>query len=86
MGGFNVVKPDKRHRVIVVAETRGPRSASQQRAFREALKRLFAEHASVMLPPRTYIQRRAFKDALTKLLATSLTPEKAKKARSKAKR
>jgi hypothetical protein len=86
MGGFSAIKPYGRHRVIVVAETRGPRSASEQRTFKEAIKRLFEEHASVMLPPKTSAQRRAFKDALTKLLATELTPEKAKKTRRKARR
>ncbi len=86
MGGFNAVKPSQRHRVIIVAETRGPRSAPQQRAFREAVKRLFAEHASVMLPPKTYVQRRAFKDAVAKLLATHLVAERSTAKKRKRKR
>jgi tyrosyl-tRNA synthetase len=86
MGIFVGVKPHKRHRVVVVAETRGPRSAKQQRAFREAIKRLFEENASVMLPPKNAVQRRAFKEALTTLLATNLAPERARAKRTKPKR
>jgi hypothetical protein len=85
MGGFSAVKPYHRHRVVMVAETRGPRSGAQQRAFREAIKRLFEEHASVMLPPKNYKQHRAFKEALVKLLATNLAPERAKAKRTRPK-
>jgi hypothetical protein len=86
MGGFIAVKPYKRHRVVVLAETHGPRSTTQQQAFREALKRLLQKHASVMLPPKTYKQHNAFKKAVKSLLATNLVPEKAKAKKSKRKR
>jgi len=86
MGIFIAVKPYQRHRVIIVAETRGPRSGPQQRAFREAVKRLFEEHASVMLPPKTAVQRRAFKDAAAKLLATHLVAERSTAKKRKRKR
>jgi tyrosyl-tRNA synthetase len=86
MGMFSAVRPDRRHRVVVVAETHGPRSANQQRAFKEAIKRLFEKNASVMLPPKNTIQRRAFKKALARLLATNLVPERTRAKRTKPKR
>jgi len=86
MGIFVEVKPHRRHRVVVVAETHGPRSAKKQRAFREAIKRLFEKHASVMLPPKSNAQKRTFKKALTMLLATNLVPEKTKTKKAKRKR
>ena len=86
MGGFNAVRPYKKHRVVVVAETHGPRNAKQQRAFREALKRLFEANASVMLPPKTAVQHLAFKAALMRLLATNLAPERTSAKKTKRKR
>lgn len=81
MGGFDAVKHYRRHRIVMVAETSGPRSKPQQSAFRNAIKRVFEQHAAVMLPPQSGDQHQAYKKALDMILATNPSPETAAKAK-----
>ena len=81
MGGFDAVETKRRHRIVMVAQTSGPRSESQQSAFKNAIKKVFEQHAAVMLPPQSGDQHQAYKKALDMILATNPSPETAAKAK-----